>query len=137
MYSKQSLLTLQAVPSRPATTQHQAVTALQPVTAQHQAVTANIKSSWTTPNLSSPTQLAAALRVVTQAAATSQSISSPVVSIPASILSAVVKNPSVAQAVLASQLSMTSSDSTSSSQDSTTSTSSDQSSARRSSTSSN
>ena len=89
------------------------------------------------PNLSSPTQLAAALRVVTQAAATSQSISSPVVSIPASILSAVVKNPSVAQAVLASQLSMTSSDSTSSSQDSTTSTSSDQSSARRSSTSSN
>ena len=60
------------------------------------------------PNLASPTQLAAALRVVTQSASTSQSSSSPVVSIPASILSAVVNNPSVAQAVLASQLSMNS-----------------------------
>lgn len=96
-------------------------------------------------NLSSPTQLAAALRVVTQAAATSQSSSSPVVSIPASILSAVVKNPSVAQAVLASQLSISSDSSPTtptliSSQESTESTGSDQSSAssaRRSSTSSN
>ena len=79
------------------------------------------------PNLASPTQLAAALRVVTQSASTSQSSSSPVVSIPASILSAVVNNPSVAQAVLASQKLIMSSEtspthSASSSQDSTPST---------------
>lgn len=72
-----------------------------PVTATKIAVSPRL------PSLASPTQLAAALRVVTQA---TSNPTSPVVSIPASILSAVVNNPTVAQAVLASQLS-TSSDS--------------------------
>lgn len=76
-----------------------------PLTIPSPQVTATkIQTSKGTYSISSPT-LAAALRVQIAQASSSQHGGTPVATIPVSLLSAVVNNPTIAQAVLASQLS--------------------------------